>query len=799
MPEEESLENEIKEVATEAALKAVKPVEFPEVQKVEVTNPQKTEKIDLSGVESQLKAILAETKKKPAPFDSGPLEDLLDEIREGLPPDNDATLKDILKAIERNKPTTTDFSELLDEIEKVVDAVKNIKITGYGGVGPSKVFSKQLKKLPGGGFGEVRADGLGFQTYDTLTNGETYDSGVLSLEGYTQVHTNVLSDVVGTITINFIRDAAGTDVLRTLTIPYATTDLNIYRTFAAPAFTPYVRYRFTADAAGQTDFYFDTKFLTKALSPQTLGLDAFISPQMVANLGRNILVGKTAGGTYSNVGITEQRALQVTPPAEGKTAFGETLIATLSHELLADFIYNINSEQVTSQANQSGSVTQANSMAKASTGAAANSSGTLFTKDRARYQPGHGTRARFTALFTTGVANSTQIAGIGDSANGFFFGYNGTDFGILHRRDGSPEVRTLTVTTASSDAEDITITLDGDAATDVTVTASGVITTTANEIAAHDYSDVGRGWVATAVGDTVIFTSWDSSVRTGTYSLSSATSAVGTFAQTVAGVAPTETWTAQADWNGEETFDGTGLTGETLDPTKGNVYQITYQWLGFGKISFFIEDPDTGEYHEVHVIQYANANTTPSLSSPTQPTMISAENSSNTSDISVQTGSMGAFTDGTSELIGPRFGVDASVTLGATSAETPFLTIRCKEVHQGKLNTNFIKILLAACSVEHSKPVSLVFYRNATLTGASFSDYSTNTSALQTDTSATSFSGGKQLFSVALGKTGNTIFDLSGDKFNGVIKAGDSVTVTIKPKSGNAAEATVSLNLVELF
>jgi hypothetical protein len=497
--------------------------------------------------------------------------------------------------------------------------------------------------------------------------------------------------------------------------------------------------------------------------------------------------------------VTDHHALQVTPPAEGKSAFGEALVANLTHEVLASFIYNLNPTQVTTAANQSGTVTQADSMAVCSTGAAANSSGMLFTNQRTRYQPGHGSRARFTALFTTGATGSTQIAGIGDYCNGFFFGYNGETFGTLHRRDGVTEIRTLTVTTGSSDAENITITLDGDAEATVAVTNTGDTTLTANEIAAHDYSDVGRGWTARAAGSTVIFCSWDASARTGSYTLSGATSAIGTFAQTVAGVAPTETWTAQTDWNGPDKFDGNGISGVTLDPTKGNVFQVSFQWLGFGKISYYVEDPDDGEFHLVHSIGYSNANTTPSLGNPTLPLMIAAENTTNTTNVVIKTGSLGSFTDGASELIGPRFGVDASITLGATAAETPIITIRNKEVFQGKFNTTTIKVMLVGASADHSKPVEIVFYANATLTGASFSDYNPTTSGLETDTSATAFTGGVQLFSVSLGRTGNTIVNLSEDRYAGLLAAGNQITATIKPKIGNQAEATVDFNLVELL
>ena len=100
------------------------------------------------------------------------------------------------------------------------------------------------------------------------------------------------------------------------------------------------------------------------------------------------------------------------------------------------------------------------------------------------------------------------------------------------------EVRTLTVTTKSTTAENITITLDGDALATVAVTdqTAGTTSSTATEIAAADYSGVGTGWTAVAVAATVVFTSLDTlDSHTGTYTLSSASTAVGTFAQTTVG------------------------------------------------------------------------------------------------------------------------------------------------------------------------------------------------------------------------------------------------------------------------
>lgn len=769
-------------------------IDFPDVQKVEVTNfpEQKDPVVNVTVPEVKIPPI-----NVPKPQVNVEVEAPIVNVEQDY--------SELIKAIKENK-IEIDLSELSDELKEVVEAVKRVerKPSGSGGGAViGKITSKQSAKLPTGAQSELRAPGLGFSTSDTLENGETYDSGVLSLEGFTQVHTNVLSDVTGTITINFIRDAAGTDVLRTLTIPYATADLNLYRTFAAPAFTPYVRYRFQATQAGQTDFYFDTKFLVQALSPQTLGVDAFISPLMVANLGRNVVVGKTAAGQYENVGVTNQRSLKVTPPQEGKTAFGEALTGQLVDQVLVDFAFGNIAGIVDTKANQSGSVTNANQLGTVSTGAAANSSGQIETVDKVRYVPGHGNRARFTAKFTTGVANSTQLAGIGDESNGFFFGYNGTSFGILHRKGGSPEIRTLTISQGANDGtgtDDITITLDGDAKTVTLTDFTGSASITANEIAAADYSDTGRGWTAKAYGATVVFTSWDAAVHTGTYSLvdTDSTGAAGTFAQTVAGVAATDTWTAQASWNGEEIFDGTGVTGNTLTPTNLNVFQIQYQYLGAGNIFFFIEDEDDGEFHLVHTIKYANQNTTTSIGNPNLPLTILAENTSNTTNLSVSSASMAGMTDGYIELVGNRRALSANS--GSISAAAPVIVLKNDPVFASKKNTNKIKILSISTTstiASGKSTVTIDLRKNATITAASYAQVDATNSFTSYDTAATAATGGTVIASEQSIVDVVTRFD-SADPNDLVLEPGDTLTVVATPSNNNTT-VYVSVKFVELF
>ena len=483
--------------------------------------------------------------------------------------------------------------------------------------------------------------------------------------------------------------------------------------------------------------------------------------------------------------------LQVGDPQ--KTAFGEASVSEPTPKVQVQFPYNINSRQVISRANQSGTVTQAAGHMVLQTGAAANSSGTGFSRQVVPYRPGQGGLARFTALFTTGVANSSQYAGIGDAGDGYFFGYNGAAFGIMRRNGGVPEIRTLTVTVADSTGEDITITLDGEAETDVTVAGGGVITTTANDIAAHDYSDVGPGWDAVAKGNTVIFTSWEySASQTGTYDITG-TSADGTYARTVVGVAPTETVVAQADWD-DDPADGT-KTLPVLDPTKGNVYQIQYQWLGYGQITFSVENPATGEFVHAHHIAYANANTTSSVANPTLPIWFRALNTSNTSNITMKTGSFAGFVEGEHEpeITGLPFAAEGTNAAIATT-DLPIVTIMANPVYQGKVNRTEIHLSLVKVAADATRSLTFTVTKNAVLTGASFTDVDTGTSVVSADTSASALSGGELVGKTVVAKTGNDTLIIPD-----MLLPGETLTVSAVAGGGTGHDGLATINWLEVI
>ena len=148
----------------------------------------------------------------------------------------------------------------------------------------------------------LEAEVTAFKTTALLANGATFTAPAVDVNGYSQVQTEILASHDGTISIDFCADSGCTDVVRSLSIPY--TASGGYQFFAAPAFGNFIKYEFTNGAVTQTDFYYTTKILTTAISPQLLTTGAFIAPAMVATLGRNIIVGQDSTGVFSNVSIT---------------------------------------------------------------------------------------------------------------------------------------------------------------------------------------------------------------------------------------------------------------------------------------------------------------------------------------------------------------------------------------------------------------------------------------------------------------------------------------------------------------
>jgi hypothetical protein len=407
---------------------------------------------------------------------------------------------------------------------------------------------------------------------------------------------------------------------------------------------------------------------------------------MTATLNRSVIVGQDKASNFRNVPIDTEGHLKVNIQ-DPKTAFGDLRIAELTPEVEVTFPYNINGEFLNTTTANGGTVTQADSMAVLQTSTNSAGSALMETVRPLKYRAGLGALARYTGLFTTGVANSTQRIGVGDDNDGYFFGYNGADFGILRIQDG------------------------------------------------------------------------------------------------------TETWTSQANWN-IDVMDGSNGSDNpsnmTLDPTKINVFEIAYQWLGAGEIEFFIEDPADGQFAPVHRIRYANTNTVPSVYNATLPLSAKVINSGNTSNLTLKSASMAGFVEGKSKILGPTEVYDSTST---HSTETAFFHLRNKSTYLTL--DNRVTCYLQKLSVGNDAVSLSTFrvYRNATLSGvASWADINGDDSPMEVDEVQTYTSGGTLLFSGVVGKDSGAVFNLMSDERGIIVRPGDVITVTSE-SSNNGAQA----------
>ena len=509
------------------------------------------------------------------------------------------------------------------------------------------------------------------------------------------------------------------------------------------------------------------------------------------------MIGLNDAGTEKTLSMTGEGHAEVAIH-DPLNPFGSVHAEVLTPVFQCDAVYGLNSNLQRTTVSGTGSATASDSMFTCSTGTTIYSQATIQSRKRLRYRAGQGAGARFAGLFTTPVASSYQVMGAGHPEDGYFFGYQGTTFGILKSSRGVREIQTLTVSTGSSTAENVTVTLAGTAFT-VAVTNSGSTSKTAWEISQGTYT----GWRTEQIGSTVIFLSDSVGNKTGTFSLT-ATTAVGSFAETLAGVATTDTFIAQSSWNGDK-LDGTGASGVTLDPTKNNVYQIGIQYLGAGTVVFKVMvcgvDGNNPIWVVAHTIRNPNTLTTTHVGNPAFPFTMATYSAGSTTNLTVKCGSFAGFIEGEKVLHGNRLSYFNSLTtVGATNLQALF-TIRNRYTFGSRSNQAVINILSVHAALKHTSPCIIYLIRNGTLGGSPvFSNYATVSCAAFDNTATTvTYSTNDQLvWTGHLGDTGEIDHHfIGGIKEEITLQPGEWITLAARAVTGTPAYVTGSINTRE--
>lgn len=416
--------------------------------------------------------------------------------------------------------------------------------------------------------------------------------------------------------------------------------------------------------------------------------------------------------------------------ASAVSAFGEPYGLTITPVIQIDAIYGITDEVIqTYTSNTAGASASGNTLIFAvTTGTAVGGYGVLRSRRFVRYRPGQGALARFTAAFTPNVALTSQRAGLFNQENAIMIGWNdsgtGPKFGVMRATGGKAHITILTITTAPTGSQTATITLNGVPFT-VAITAGSTQDTavTINKI------DGFTGWLTDQVNNTIVFLSTTLGPKNGTFSFSSTgtgTLAAGSFSLKQAGLAQTENWTYQENFNVDTlgaNIAGPNPSGMVLSSQYLNVFQINYRWLGAGEIRYAIEDSNNGNMIFFHHEHYSNRNRLPHISNPSFKLGYVAYSLGSTSNVAVIGSSMMGAIEG--EIKQNELNRSSSVSKTGLTKDIVYhlLTIRNPYVTNGAagaLNGEYIlnakEIILKDISVgtQGNDPGIMYVFYNAT-------------------------------------------------------------------------------------
>lgn len=441
----------------------------------------------------------------------------------------------------------------------------------------------------------------------------------------------------------------------------------------------YYRVLYVNDSTVQTNLMIQTIFHPQARIAQTTTRYAQQPTDYTDMLNtRAIIWGKTlGGGIYEPVASNGENSLVVTA-AEPSTAFGSLDVSQDTPTCQIDFIYGINLLLTSNLTASGGTIGWYDGMANVATVATVSSSASLLSQRYIRYRPGEGVKGRFTAMFTTGLAGNTQLAGLAaGTVDGMFWGYNGTSFGIMYRNRS------------------------------------------------------------------------------------------------------VDTWIPQASWNIDPMTGGT-FSGQILNPTKLNVYQIKFQYLGGGDMFFHVLNSYTGRFNIVHVIRNANTQTQTNFRNPSMNMLWTTYNSvSSTAVCRVSGASAAMFVEGVRTFLGPLQSEDGYLTATPNLTLTSALAIRNATTFNGIQNRAFVHLRSMSIAINGGTTATIVIFRlikNYTsgptvfnpLNGTTANQGVTITagqscvsSNVTAPTGYVTVSGGTQIFSTTVSATSSGIIDLT--------------------------------------
>lgn len=245
---------------------------------------------------------------------------------------------------------------------------------------------------------------------------------------YNSVNVSIFTDQdssIGGFTIQFSSDNTNWDFQTQKSIIVSRA-----QQYTIPTTSRYFRVVYTNGSVAQGVFRLQSILANGKNQNETLlgsvGLETFSKSRLI---GQNV---DSSIERFRSVGVNSEGHL-LTRIDGPTTAFGDLSVAQGVIQDVLSFQYNINTALMVTSVTGTGSVTKSSNFGLVATGTTTGSTALLRSIRSINYIPGIGINTKFTGIFSTPVTGTTILIGYGTTSNGFFFGYNGTTFGIISR------------------------------------------------------------------------------------------------------------------------------------------------------------------------------------------------------------------------------------------------------------------------------------------------------------------------------------------------------------------------------
>ena len=245
----------------------------------------------------------------------------------------------------------------------------------------------------------------------------------------------------------------------------------------------------------------------------------------------------------------------------------------------------------------------------------------------------------------------------------------------------------------------------------------------------------------------------------------------------------TVTQYAQSQWNTDR-LDGTGPSGITLDPSRGNIYQVDFTWYGYGTIEFIVNVPNPYTFINEHVVVHRyRPNQETSTLNPNLP--ITAYSYTTTSD-----GEFNVYVAGRQFSIIGNYKPNRRITgevrrvTGVDATFVPVILIRRKTTYKS------VSVKFQGIDFLSSGDLIVEIRTGVTGTDGSFGTPTNTTAgetAIETNRTATTVSGGEMLWMGLVAGSNTSNRNISQTEFEFDFIGEEIVAILVKRTTGTNA------------